>query len=106
MKAHNSIKNRVKQVLILVFVITLGLIISSVAEAQDFHKAKKRHFKAKYKTQISNGGRECYLLNKKRNQPHTATLFTARKSKSKPRLLAEVDAAEFGKREPLLSANR
>ncbi len=85
-----GMKARVRQMLILVIAILVGVIISCAAEAQDFHKAKKRHFKAKYKTQI-NHGNSCHILNKKRNAKHKTPVFASLHHKSKVKPQAEVD---------------
>jgi membrane protein insertase Oxa1/YidC/SpoIIIJ len=83
---------RIRQLLILILTILIGLMIASVAEAQDFHKAKKRHFKAKYKTQLNMADQECAILNKKRNARPASGLFATR-PKYKPQ--AEIDPPRY-----------
>jgi 5-bromo-4-chloroindolyl phosphate hydrolysis protein len=94
-----SWKSRIRQILILTVAILLGLIISNALNAQDFQKAQKRHFKAKYKTQINLASQECKILNKKRNTaqktPHKVQLFAAHSRKPKYKPQAEVDAPRF-----------
>lgn len=85
-------RSKIKQFLVLIIAILLGLIISSVVNAQDFQKAQKRHFKAKYKTQINQASQECQILNKKRNSSPKAQAFAAHSRKPKYKPQAEVDA--------------
>ena len=87
-----DMKGRIRQVLLLIGAVILGIIISCSAQAQDFHKAKKRHFKAKYKTQINLSKHECAILDRKRNSIPKPTLV-ATKSKWKPK--AEIDEPGF-----------
>jgi hypothetical protein len=100
-----GIRSRIRQLLILAITILLGVIISSAVQAQDFHRAKKRHFKTKYKTQISQGKRECHLLSKKRNTRPASPLFAKRIRRPKYKPQAEVDAPGSG-RDSLIAANK
>ena len=88
-------KSKIKQFLVLIIAILLGLIISSVVNAQEFQKAQKRHFKVKYKTQINQASQECHILNRKRNQPHKSKDFATHSRKPKYKPQAEVDAPRF-----------
>ncbi len=104
-------KSRIRQVLILIGAILIGMIISCAADAQDFHKAKKRHFRAKYRNQISVGNNACHILNKKRNMRHRAPLFAVRYRKLKYAPLAEVDTPvaeshtpKFRRNDPLVAS--
>ncbi len=100
-----GIKGRLRQILILMGAILLGVVISCSVEAQDFHKAKKRHFKAKYRTQISQANKECTILSKKRNARHKTPLFAAHYRKPKYKPQAEVDTPGIGKNEPMVASN-
>src|SRR6267378_3474920 len=86
-----SWRSKIKQILVLMVAILLGIIISTAINAQDFQKAQKRHFKAKYKTQINLASRECQILNKKRNHPRKTQEFAAHSRKPKYKPQAEVD---------------
>jgi hypothetical protein len=57
-----------------------------------FPQAKKRHFKAKYKTQLNMADQECAILNKKRNARPASGLFATR-PKYKPQ--AEIDPPRY-----------
>src|SRR6185295_16290053 len=85
-------RSKIKQFLVLIIAILLGMIVSSVVNAQDFQKAQKRHFKVKYKTQINQASQECAILNKKRNNPRKSQVFAAHSRKPKYKPQAEVDA--------------
>ena len=85
-------RSKIKQILVLMVAILLGIIISSAVNAQDFQKAQKHHFKVKYKTQINQASQECAILNKKRNTPRKAQVFAAHSRKPKYKPQAEVDA--------------
>ncbi len=52
MISNAGLRSRVKQVVILLAVILIGIIISHALSAQNFHQAKSKHFKAKYGAQI------------------------------------------------------
>lgn len=90
--ANAGIKNRIKQIIVLLTVIFIGILISQAVQAQSYHKAKARHYKSKYKTQIKTNHRACNILERKRTEePKTAVaIFSRRKPKYKPQ--AEVDA--------------
>lgn len=108
-----GIKGRIKQIVFLVAAIILGVIISSTVDAQDFeqmarshndppaslkkeakafHKEKRKHFLAKYKTQIKFAYRECFMLESKRNATPRHPLFATRHRKPKYKPQAEFDA--------------
>jgi hypothetical protein len=103
--ANVGIKGRIRQLLILLIAIILGVIISSALNAQDFHKAKKHYFKIKYKTQIRQAHRECDILNKKRNARTKAPLFATQSRKPKYKPQAEVDTPGASKTGPVASNN-
>lgn len=110
-----EIKTRIRQILLLIVVILIGVIISVSAEAQSFHKANRQHFKEKYKAQISVGNKACDILNKKRTARPRTPLFASllrRKPKYKPQ--AEVDTPvvqtqsrtpKFRRADPLFAGN-
>ncbi len=87
-----------KYIFILIGAIVLAGVISCTAQGQDFHKAKKRHFKARYRTQIKTAGNECAILIKRRTAPQNkkASLFAASTRKPKYKPQAEVDGGRFG----------
>jgi hypothetical protein len=85
-------KGRMKQILILLVAILLGVIISSTVDAGDFHKAQKRHAKAKYRTNVHTSGAECAILIKKGKAPHKASLFAGNYRKPKHKAQAEIVA--------------
>jgi hypothetical protein len=93
MKMINNagLKSRMKQVLILLIVIIIGILISHAVDAQDFNKSSQRHFKAKYKSQIKWGNNACHLLSKKRNATPSKPVFAFLKGKPKQKPMAEVD---------------
>jgi len=93
MKMINNVglKSRVKQALILLIVILIGMIISHSVGAQNFHRANSRHFKSKYRAQIKWGGKACALLAKKRTEEPSKSTALAIKSKPKYKPMAEVD---------------
>jgi cytochrome c556 len=90
-------KGRVKQILILLVVILLGMIISSTLDAQDFHKAQKRHAKAKYRLHTS--GQECAILIRKGKSPRKASQFAANyrkpKHKARPEVVARISQHKY-----------
>ena len=90
--SNASVRGRIKQILILIVAIIIGVLISQAANAQhNFHKSKVVHHKIKYKVQIHKSGRVCDILNRKRHYVPKAPLFASNhKPKSKP--LAELDA--------------
>jgi hypothetical protein len=93
-----GIKNRVKQVLILVALILAGIVISQSLQAQDFHKSKAKHFKNKYRAQIKINSKVCFILAKKRTQEPRQPFFAFLQGKPKPtkyKPQAEVDAPSY-----------
>jgi outer membrane protein OmpA-like peptidoglycan-associated protein len=86
-----NVKTRIRQILILVLAIVIGVMISSAVGAQHrFHKEKARHYKSRYQSQIRKADKVCDILNKKRNYVPRAPLFASnRKPKYKP--MAEMD---------------
>jgi hypothetical protein len=101
-----GIKGRIKQLLILVAAIILGVIISSAVHAQNFHRAKNRHFKIKYRTQIRLANRECNILEKKRNAHPKTPLFVLQRRKTKVKSQAEVDTPGTRKEGPLVASTK
>lgn len=90
-----NITSRLKQVLILAFLILAGMALSQAIQAQDFHKAKAKHFKSKYKDQIKMNSSVCTILAKKRNYVPAKPLFAFLKPKPKYKPQAEVDAPSY-----------
>lgn len=90
--SNASVRGRIKQILILIVAIIIGVLISQAANAQrNFHKSKVIHHKIKYKVQVHKSSKVCNILNKKRNYSPKRPLFaSSRKTKIKP--LAEIDA--------------
>jgi hypothetical protein len=90
--SNGDLKTRLSQIVILLIAIVIGILISSAVDAQDqFHRAKEKHFKTRYKTQIRQSDNACNILNKKRMQKPKAQhfAFLNRKPKYKPQ--AEID---------------
>ncbi len=90
--SNGDLKTRLTQIVVLLMAILIGILISSAVGAQDqFHRAKTKHFKARYKTQIRQADNVCTILNKKRMQKPRAQhfAFLNRKPKYKPQ--AEID---------------
>jgi hypothetical protein len=87
-----SMKNRTKQVLLLVIAIVIGVLISQAASAQrHFHKSKIVHNKIVYKVQVHRSNKVCDILSKRRNYvAKPSFLASNRKPKYKP--MAEVDS--------------
>lgn len=90
--SNGDLKTRLTQIVVLLIAILIGILISSSVGAQDqFHRAKEKHFKARYKIQIRQADNVCTILTKKRMQKpkvqHFA--FLNRKLKYKPQ--AEID---------------
>jgi hypothetical protein len=90
-----DVNSRLKQILVLAVLILVGMIVSQATQAQDFHKAKAKHFKSKYKTQIKMNSSVCALLEKRRTQVPSKPIFAFLKSKPKYKPQAEVDAPSY-----------
>jgi hypothetical protein len=75
------IASRIKQVLVLVAIILIGIIISIATQAQP-----PKHFKAKY---------ACSKLHKKRNQSENQKVIVASAKKPKYKPMAEVEAPKY-----------
>jgi len=74
--SNGDLKTRLSQIVILLIAILIGILISSSVGAQDqFHRAKEKHFKTRYKTQIRQADNACNILNKKRMQKPKAQHF-------------------------------
>lgn len=83
--SNSNVKNRTKQVLLLVIAIVIGVLISQAARAQhNFHKSKWVHHKTVYKVQVHKSDKVCDILNKKRHHVDKPGLFASnRKPKTK-----------------------
>jgi hypothetical protein len=90
-----NLKSRLRQIAVLVVVILIGVLISSSLQAQNFHKAKVRHYKAKYRTQIKGNAHACDVLAKKRSKQPKQPMFAFLKAKPKYKPQAEVDAPAY-----------
>ena len=89
-------KGRINQTWVLIIAILLGVIVSfSAVDAQDFNKASKRHFKARYKQQINLAPQECAVLNQKRKVLREATESTANYRRPRYKPQAEVDPPRY-----------
>jgi len=76
-----KIASRMKQVLVLVAIILIGIMISIATQAQP-----PKHFKAKY---------ACSKLNKKRNQSENIKVVQASTRKPKYKPMAEMEAPKY-----------
>lgn len=92
-----NFSNRIKQIVVLVVVILVGILISQSLQAQDFHKSKAKHFKSKYKTQIKGNSKACHILAKRRTEEPKKKFFAFLKAKPKYTPQAEVDAPTFAR---------
>ena len=87
-----------KQWVALVLVIMIGILISTTVNAQHtYHKQKARHYKSRFRSQVSDYTHACNILEKKKNQkPKSSSRFASgRKSESRP--IAEVKPVVLGK---------
>lgn len=98
-------KSRMKQVLVLILIILLGILISQVVDAQNFQRANTKHFKKKYKSQIKWGSKACHLLAKKREATPSKPVFAFLKSKPKYKPMAEVDQPAWLTNKPVIASN-
>ena len=90
--ANAGIKNRIRQIVVLLLVIFVGIVISHAVQAQSYHRAKARHYKAVYKSQIRNNSRACHILDKKRTEePKVARSFWGKRKQTKYKPQAEMD---------------
>ena len=106
---NSRISARLKQAFVLMIVIILGMIASVTVSAQDsdYHKNKSRHYKSKFRTQISQYTHACNLLEKKRTAKPRSNIHFASNRKPKPKSYAEVDppgtvASSTPKKEPVV----
>jgi hypothetical protein len=90
-----SVKSRLTQVAVLVIVILLGVLISGSLQAQNFHRAKAKHYKAKYRTQIKGNASACDILAKRRMKQPKQPLFGFLRSKPIYKPQAEVAAPAY-----------
>ena len=87
-----NIKGRLRQAIILITIILVGMAISNSIQAQDFHKAKSKHFKSKYRTQIRTNSKACAILARKRTHEPKKPMFAFLRTKPKYKPQAEVDS--------------
>jgi outer membrane protein OmpA-like peptidoglycan-associated protein len=79
--------------LVLVLAILLGIFVSISCSAQQFKRENARHFKARYKNQISTYANACSILDKKRTQkPRSPLFFSGRKSGHKSQAEAPISS--------------
>lgn len=95
--ANAGIKSRIKQILVLVLIIMIGILISQAVQAQSYHKSKARHYKAKYRSQIKTNNRACAILVNKRAAETRQPLFASFKRKPKHTPQAEVDGPSYSR---------
>lgn len=71
-----SIKNKMRQIIIMLVLIFIGILVSNLVNAQStFQKEKERHFKMRFKKQIAQSKKVCFLLDKKQSHnPKTPLL--------------------------------
>jgi hypothetical protein len=63
-----NLSGRVKQIVVLIIAILIGMIISSTAaDAKDFNRENQKKYKTAYKKQNNTMANACQLLNQKRN---------------------------------------
>jgi hypothetical protein len=79
--ANGKIASRIKQVVVLVAIILVGIMISLATQAQP-----PKHFKAKY---------ACSKLSKKRNQSENMKVAQASIRKPKYKPMAEIEAPKY-----------
>ncbi|MFM8911681.1 MAG: hypothetical protein ACKOE6_02030 [Flammeovirgaceae bacterium] len=101
-----NVNSRLKQIAVLVVVILIGVLISNSLQAQNFHRAKVKHYKAKYRTQIKGNAHACDVLAKKRSKQPKQPLLSFLKSKPKYKPQAEVDAPAYVRTAKNSTANR
>jgi hypothetical protein len=90
--SNGDLKTRLTQIVVLLIAILIGILISSSVGAQDqFHRAKEKHFKTRYKTQIRQADNVCTILTKKRMQKPKAQYFAFLNRKPKYKPQAEID---------------
>jgi len=92
--SNGRIASRIKQVLVLVLAILMGVLVSISCSAQQFKRENARHFKARYKNQISTYSNACSILDKKRTQkPRSPLFFSSRKSARKSQAEAPISSS-------------
>jgi len=92
--SNRRIASRIKQVLVLVLTILIGAAVSLSCSAQQFKRENARHFKARYKNQISTYANACSILDKKRTQkPRSPLFFSNRKSTHKSQAESPVSSS-------------
>jgi len=86
------IASRMRQFVVLVVAIIIGMIISVSVNAQNsFKKSNARHYKSKFRSQINQYANACALLEKKRTGKPKSNTRLASLSKPKDRTTAEID---------------
>ena len=98
MISNAGLRSRLKQAVILAVIILIGIIISHAAGAQNFHQAKSKHFRAKYRTQIKWAAHACSTIEKRRTKKDAKPVFAFLKGKPKYQPQAEVDAPTWASR--------
>ena len=101
-----NLKSRVKQILVLLFAIMVGIAISYTTQAQSYHSSNSKHFKNRYKSQIKLNSKVCTILAKKRTAEPKKPLLAFLKPKPKYKPQAEVDAPSYVRiqSKPILTA--
>ena len=94
--ANSRISARLRQAAVLLAVIVIGILISASVNAQDnpgqnYNKSKSRHYKTKFRTQISQYTHACDLLKKKRTARPKSNIHLASNRKPAPKTYAEID---------------
>jgi hypothetical protein len=102
--ANINLNRRLKQMLILLAIMIVGMVISTSLQAQSYHQSKTKHFKGKFKKQIRQNDKVCTILAKKRAQEPKQPLFAFLKGKPKYKPQAEVDAPSYIRNKPVLTA--
>lgn len=91
MRAYNR---KLLNLVIALGVIFVMMLAAPSAQAQSYFKAKEKHFKVKYKKQLRVAGRECKIMNRKRNKMPRQSLiarFQVKGKTPKYKAMAEVD---------------
>ncbi|MBL7856961.1 MAG: OmpA family protein [Cyclobacteriaceae bacterium] len=91
--ANAKISSRIRQAVILMVAVILGMILSVGVNAQDrFHQKKERFYKAKLKTQKNIYANACNLLDKKRTQKPKSNSLSKKSNRESQKPMAEVDS--------------
>ncbi len=89
---NTRIAARMRITLVMILAILIGILYSSVANAQ-YHKNNKKYFKSKYKSQTTKLVNACDMFSKRSMRKHRSKtkFFASHKKKSKAKPMAEVD---------------